>query len=182
MPKGPRTSRFRALAAAAGLSAVLVCGCSRAAPGEGAEQGNLVVIVVDTLRADFGGAKTPHIDQLGRDGIAFDLAFRHAPITLPAHTALFSSRHPFLTGVTNNGQPVPRQVPVLSEWLAAHGYRTAAAVSLASLWPVSAGRGVDRDAGRGREPQSLVDGPQPLVRHGVGAGRRWRGSTARCSR
>ena len=136
-------TRFLPLLFAASLAA-----CSREpAPGADETADNLVVIVVDTLRADRAGARMPNVDRLAKDGVAFEQAFSHAPITLPAHTALFSSRHPFQTGVTNNGQPVPRQVPVLSEWLAQNGYRTGAAVSLASLWPVAEGRGVDRGFG-----------------------------------
>jgi len=100
---------------------------------------NLILIVVDTLRADYvHGAErnvsTPNLDALGREGIVFEHTYSHAASTLPAHTALFSSRYPHLTGVLNNGQPVGRRVPLLAEWLRACGYDTRAVVSLGTLW------------------------------------------------
>ncbi len=106
-------------------------------------------MVVDTLRGDAlsdaaGAPRTPALHALAREGVSFARAFSHAPMTLPAHAALFASRLPHESGVTNNGQAVPRDLPLLAEHLAERGYRTAAAVSLATLWPVSPGSGLDR--------------------------------------
>jgi arylsulfatase A-like enzyme len=133
-------------------SALLALG-SAAACGGGASEGprtNVVLVVVDTLRADAildpaGVVDTPSIDALAADGAAFSLAFSHAPMTLPAHTALFSSRVPNETGVLVNGQGVPADLPLLGEHLAGLGYETGAVVSLGTLWHRGqAGTSVDR--------------------------------------
>lgn len=123
------------------------------ANASGPQRPNIVLIVIDTLRADYadpdgGKARTPVIDNLAKDGVSFPLAFSHAPATLPSHAALFSSRPPHETSVRTNGQPVPKDLPLFAGWLAEHGYETQAAVSLASMWPSATGRGVDRGFGR----------------------------------
>src|SRR3954463_3262554 len=70
--------------------------------------GPVVVISIDTLRADhlpaYGYKKvdTPAIDALAADGVVFTRAYSHAPQTLPAHAALLSGRLPFETGVRDN--------------------------------------------------------------------------------
>jgi membrane-anchored protein YejM (alkaline phosphatase superfamily) len=102
----------------------------------------VVLIVIDTLRADVvlddgspHRAATPRIDALAAEGASFASAFSHAPMTLPAHTSLFSSRFPYETGVRINGQPVPEDVPLLAEHLAERGYDTRAVYSLGTLVP-----------------------------------------------
>ncbi len=99
---------------------------------------DLILIVIDTLRADAvldpeGRYDTPSLDRLAREGLLFTRAFAHAPMTLPSHTALFSSRPPLETNVLNNGQDVPPELPLLAEWLSAAGYRTRAVLSLGTL-------------------------------------------------
>jgi len=110
----------------------------------------VVLIIVDTLRADAildpeEHYETPAIDLLAADGVLFDRALAHAPMTLPSHTALFSSRPPLQTGVLNNGQAVPLDLPLLPEWLAVHGYECRAVTSLGTLTPHPSGvAGLDR--------------------------------------
>jgi len=123
----------------------LAAACSGSHP----ERPNVVLIVVDTLRADHadsraGRAQTPAVDRLAAEGVRFPLAFAHAPMTLPSHAALFSSRVPGETTVVNNGQRVPLDVPLLGAWLAEHGYSCGAAVSLGTMWPLGTGEGLDR--------------------------------------
>lgn len=115
----------------------------------GEERPNVVFIVVDTLRADavstkIGNLDTPNIAELAAHGVEYPLAFTHAPMTLPAHASLFSGRHPYETGVYNNGEQVPTDVPLLAESLHESGYQTAAVVSLATLWPQGKRMGLDR--------------------------------------
>ena len=106
---------------------------------------NVLLVVVDTLRADaLGRGITPNMDALAQDGVLFEQAFAHAPMTLPAHASLFSSLLPSESLVLTNGQAVERELPLLGNHLAARGYEALAAVSLATLWPVVAGCGVDR--------------------------------------
>jgi arylsulfatase len=99
---------------------------------------NIVLLVVDTLRGDMvsqedGSTNTPGFDSIAEDGVNFPSAFSHAPMTLPAHTSLFSSRAPFETGVLNNWQDVREDLPLLAEWLRERGYQTRAVVSLGTL-------------------------------------------------
>jgi len=112
---------------------------------ESVRRPNVLLVVIDTLRADaIGRGITPNIDALCKGGVRFNEAFSHAPMTLPAHTSLFSSRLPSETHVLTNGQAVESTLPLLGQHLADRGYDALAAVSLATLWPVVAGCGVDR--------------------------------------
>lgn len=117
---------FVALAAAAG--------CGRARGPE-----SIVLITVDTLRADRVGPYapddatvelTPTLDRLAREGVVFEDASTPTPLTLPAHTSLFTGRYPTATGVRNNGTfVVPTSETTLAELLADAGYATAAVVA-----------------------------------------------------
>lgn len=70
---------------------------------------NLLVVTLDTTRADrlgaygYTGARTPTIDRLAHDGVLFEQAITSAPITLPAHSTLFTGRFPPAHGVRDNG-------------------------------------------------------------------------------
>ncbi|MFT4709740.1 MAG: arylsulfatase A-like enzyme [Bacteroidia bacterium] len=106
---------------------------------------NLVLIVCDTLRADIiAQVETPSLDALAAEGVLFPQAFSHAPMTLPSHTALFSSRYPHVSGVVNNGQEVPKDLPLLSDWMKRSGYETHAVASLGTLWLGRPGISLDR--------------------------------------
>lgn len=110
---------------------------------------NVILILIDTLRADAvldpaGRYDTPNIDRLVSEGVAFPRAFSAAPMTLPSHVSLFSSRQPFETKVLNNGQDVPKSLPLLADWLKGHGYDSRAVISLGTLNPPSKGPGVSR--------------------------------------
>ncbi|MCI0424138.1 MAG: sulfatase-like hydrolase/transferase, partial [Acidobacteria bacterium] len=65
----------------------------------------MVVITIDTLRADhvecygYPRVRTPHINQLARDGVLFRNAVSPVPLTLPAHCSLFTGRYPIEHGV-----------------------------------------------------------------------------------
>jgi len=142
-----------------GLVLVLALGGAGCSEGDGARTGapepapprsawtppepvNVVFIVVDTLRADAiqdaaGRYDTPNLDRLASEGVLFERVFAAAPMTLPSHMSLFSSRPPFETSVLNNGQPVPRELPLLAEWMNRNGYETRAVISLGTLNPVS---------------------------------------------
>ena len=99
---------------------------------------NLLLIVVDTLRADFLGAyggavETPNIDTLASAGVRFADARSHIPITGPSHASLFTSLLPMEHGVHNNAQELPPELPTLAEALQASGRSTAAVISLGVL-------------------------------------------------
>ena len=101
---------------------------------------NLLLITVDTLRADrlgaYGWARaaTTGIDGLAARGVLFEDAFTVAPITLPAHATLLTGRLPPRHGIRGNSfYTLPAAQVTLSELLKAGGYRTAAVVGAAVL-------------------------------------------------
>lgn len=143
------------------LALIALCACSER-PGP---RTSVVLIVADTLRADslldpVWDSTTPNLDRLAEDGIFFPHCFSHAPMTLPAHASLFSSRHPHQSGVLVNGQSIDPDLPLLAGWLAERGYDTRAAVSIATLWPPSPGGGLDRGFGEfSFPPEEVAPGP-----------------------
>src|SRR3954464_12517712 len=110
---------------------------------------NLVIVTLDTTRADRIGAygshevETPTIDRLASEGVLFEQAVSAAPLTLPAHSSLFTGKFPPEHGVRDHGGFFlgPDQVP-LAEILKSRGYRTGgfvAAYVLASKWGINQG-------------------------------------------
>jgi arylsulfatase A-like enzyme/Tfp pilus assembly protein PilF len=110
---------------------------------------NLVVITLDTTRADRLGAYgrshagTPNFDALAQQGVLFDHAGTAAPITLPAHSTLFTGRFPPQHGVRDNGgYYLSDKEQTLAETLKARGYATGgfiAAYVLDSKWGIAQG-------------------------------------------
>jgi len=98
--------------------------------------GNLLVITLDTTRADslgvYGGAgnHTPNLDRLARDGIMFKNCSTPVPLTLPAHASLFTGRTPLAHQVRNNGRYAlaPREL-TLAERLKPAGFQSYAVIA-----------------------------------------------------
>jgi arylsulfatase A-like enzyme/cytochrome c-type biogenesis protein CcmH/NrfG len=113
---------------------VSVVGCARVAP-KATTARNLVIITIDTLRADHVGpygyarARTPTLDALARRGVVFDRAYSAAPITLTSHATLLTGRYPPGHGARDNGLHVSSTVPTLATMLQAKGFKTAAFVA-----------------------------------------------------
>lgn len=97
---------------------------------------NVVVIVVDTLRADRLGflgyprETSPNLDRLAARGTAFTRAWTPVPVTLPAVTSLLTGRLPHEHGVRDNEHYVLRDAETtLAERLRDAGWSTAAVVA-----------------------------------------------------
>jgi arylsulfatase A-like enzyme/tetratricopeptide (TPR) repeat protein len=130
---GARAMRPRSIVL---LLIVVVCASAaalriRRAPGAPARDVNLLLITLDTTRADALGAygasdgATPNLDRLARAGVVFDEALAAAPLTLPAHASLFTAKYPPRHGVRDNGGFVlDARQRTLAERLAAAGFRT----------------------------------------------------------
>jgi arylsulfatase A-like enzyme/Tfp pilus assembly protein PilF len=110
---------------------------------------NFVLVTLDTTRADRIGAygardvETPTFDGLAHDGVLFEQAVTVAPLTLPAHSSIFTAKFPPEHGVRDNGGFFlgPEQL-TLAEVLKARGYRTGAFVGafvLDSKWGLNQG-------------------------------------------
>lgn len=95
---------------------------------------NLILITVDTLRADHLGvygyplATSPQIDRLAREGIFFAACYSQSAATGPSHASLFTSRFPQSTGVLSNKERFPA-LPSLMSALGELGYVRAGFVS-----------------------------------------------------
>jgi arylsulfatase A-like enzyme len=90
------TTRRRFLEAGASVAAAAALG--DAALGRRADMPNLVLIVVDTLRADhvYGSrARTPNMDALAREGLRFLRFHPEAMPTVPARNSVLSGRREF---------------------------------------------------------------------------------------
>jgi choline-sulfatase len=130
---------------------VLVACVALAAPGRRAPAPpSVLLITVDTLRPDAlgfvaGRNGTPNLDVLAAEGFRLPSTVSPVPLTLPAHTSLFTALFPRRHGVRDNGQVFGTGVPVLAERFAAHGYATAAFVS---GYPLRAPFGLDRGFAR----------------------------------
>ncbi len=96
---------------------------------------NLLLVTIDTLRADrlgaygFRAGLTPHLDRLASEGIRFDRVLAHVPLTLPSHVSIFTAKYPPEHGVRDNGAfRLDEAVPTLATVLEKAGYETAAFV------------------------------------------------------
>jgi arylsulfatase A-like enzyme len=96
---------------------------------------NLILIVVDTLRADALGAygapaATPHLDALAGRGVLFEEVVAPSPWTLPSMASLFSATYPAQHGFTDfDGRLEPELAPGhLAEALSAAGFECRAVV------------------------------------------------------
>jgi arylsulfatase A-like enzyme/cytochrome c-type biogenesis protein CcmH/NrfG len=130
---------FVGLLAAGAILAILVRGRTpkAAAPiASGALRGaNVLLITVDTLRADHVGAYgstrgvTPTLDRFAAEGLRFANAYAHVPLTLPSHASLMTGSYPTRTGVHDSGTfRLSERSPSLATALKDAGYRTAAFV------------------------------------------------------
>jgi arylsulfatase A-like enzyme/Flp pilus assembly protein TadD len=136
-------ARLRALAAFTLLAIAAATACSKQEPGgfgRGSAPRNLLLITIDTLRADrvgcygYPGARTPRLDRLAAEGARFETAIAPVPLTLPSHTSILTGRYPAAHGVHSNGRErLPAEVPTLAGSLAGLFPRRGAVVASASL-------------------------------------------------
>lgn len=79
------------------------------APGVRQQDLNVLIMTLDTTRWDRLGAygdrraETPNLDRLAAEGVLFEQAITSVPLTLPAHSTLFTGMLPPRHGVRDNG-------------------------------------------------------------------------------
>ncbi|MFH1467431.1 MAG: sulfatase-like hydrolase/transferase [Pseudomonadota bacterium] len=105
------------------------------APLPQVERPNILLFTLDTVRADalgtYGkkGRGTPNLDSLAEHGVRFERAYTVTPLTIPAHSSLFTGLLPPRHGVQDNGDFfLAEGATTLAELLRDAGYDTMAAV------------------------------------------------------
>jgi len=100
----------------------------------------VVIVTLDTTRADrlspYGlmDVRMPHLERLAREGVLFNRALTVAPLTLPAHTSIFTGLLPASHHVRDNADaPLEERYTTLAEILQQRGFRTGAFVGSAVL-------------------------------------------------
>ena len=142
MKRAPRV----ALTALALFMLAPLSGCGREAaggreePAEAAAPRNVIVIVVDALRADRVGTygyerdTTPRIDRFAERSLVFTRAYSAASWTLPSVGSLMTSVYPSVHGLLRpptsaDQHTLPEEFLTLAESLRSHGFRTASITS-----------------------------------------------------
>lgn len=136
-----RATRHAALLLA--LVTTLVIGCGQPASGPTPGRHNVLLIVIDTLRADhlgaygYGRKTSPQIDVFAAGAVRYARAWSQAPWTTPSVASLLTGRQPVRFGITDVESTLPDDATLLSERLSEAGYRTGAIVShrfVSSRW------------------------------------------------
>jgi arylsulfatase A-like enzyme len=100
------------------------------------ERPNVLLIVVDTLRADrlscYGWEErtSPNIDALAAEGVLAERMVCQVPQTLPSFCSILTGSYPITHGVRVNGLfALPEEATTLAEVFAENGYTTAAFIA-----------------------------------------------------
>ncbi len=138
---GPPTQAVRVDNDPAGFS------LDRALPAGHPSKPDVILLSVDTLRADHLGAygyardTSPFFDELAASGTLFEQAWSPSPWTLPSHTTMLSGLLPAHHGAIEDHLRIPAAVPLVQEAFQQAGYGTSGTV--ATLF-VSSKFGFDR--------------------------------------
>jgi arylsulfatase A-like enzyme/Tfp pilus assembly protein PilF len=95
---------------------------------------NILLVTIDTLRADALGAyggrvPTPNLDALAAGGARFDFAHAHAVVTLTSHATILTGRYPYEHGIRDNtGYRLDPEEQTAATLLKARGFATGAFV------------------------------------------------------
>ena len=122
-----------------------------ALPAPPAEAPNVVLLVLDTVRADhlslygYDRLTSPNLARLAARGVRFDAARSPAPWTLPSHASLLTGRWSHQLSADED-HAMNREYPTLAEFLGSRGYATAGFV--ANTYYCNAAYGLDRGFAR----------------------------------
>ena len=162
---------------------------------------NILWICTDQQRADTIHAlgnldiRTPHIDALVNNGVAFTRAYCQSPVCTPSRASFLTGRYPRTTRCRQNGQSIPSTEKLISRLFADAGYTCGLAgkLHLATCANGVAEKRIDDGykvfhwshhpqpdwpenaytqwlAAQGKSWEELYDGPStPYVKHGIPA-------------
>lgn len=100
---------------------------------------NIVVITIDTLRADHLGCygyprpTSPRLDAFAADNVMFENVACQSSQTLPSHASIFTGLNPRNHKAISHESPLPEEAVTLAEILKHRGYETGAFVSSHAL-------------------------------------------------
>lgn len=109
--------------------------------GNGQERPNIIVYLVDTLRADHLGVygyrrdTSPVLDKWAESSVVFEHAYAPSSWTKPSMVTLFSGLDPVSHGVEDRLDVIPADIHLLAERLKALGYSTMGAVTNPNVLP-----------------------------------------------
>lgn len=149
-------------------------------PPTGKGPRNVILIAVDTLRADrmscygYERPTTPHLDALAKDGVRFESAVSNCNWTCPSFASIFTGLVPSRHGVFSYGSrtPLPDTLLTLAERFRNAGWATQAVVYKPPLYDGGFEQGFDvahnvpREAVRGED--NLIEALQWLEDAGPG--------------
>ncbi len=127
-------TRVLAARVVAVLALAALTSCASEPEPSSVERPDIVLVVVDTLRADhlstygYHRATSPGLDLLAERGVVFEDATAQSSWTLPSMASMLSGRHVFV-----NAQRMPPNIPSLAERLSEEGYETAAFVGNSAM-------------------------------------------------
>jgi arylsulfatase A-like enzyme len=160
----------RLLAAGAVVAVVLAAACwFQSAPPVGSSRPNVIIYLVDTLRADhlgvFGYSRdtSPVLDRWAADAVVFEQAYSPTSWTKSATVSLLSGLDPINHRVEDRLDVIPPRVRLLSERLDSLGYENLAVVTnpnVLPLWGFDRGFDVYRDLdsiGRSARADAVLD-------------------------
>jgi len=156
---GERARRLRPRELVLALSWALLAVCLAACGKQEPVRRSLLLVTVDTLRADHLGCygypheTSPRIDALAARGVRFEDASVAWPKTWASVASLLTGTHPGTHGVRVVPRRVPDSLPLLAELLGEAGYATAAVVA-----NVNVGRKLGFDRGFDRFVESWLEG------------------------
>ncbi|MGB6853761.1 MAG: sulfatase-like hydrolase/transferase, partial [Thermoanaerobaculia bacterium] len=118
------------------IVALALSGCAREPENPYPVGSNILLLTVDTLRADhlssygYPRRTSPVLDRLGSEGVRFEQTAVQWPKTGPSFASIFTSTYPKDNGIVRRvGMPLPHEFLMLAEVLQRHGYTTHAVVA-----------------------------------------------------
>ena len=143
----------------------LLLHCDAAPPPDAtsAAKMNVLLITLDTVRADALGAygqerpTSPRLDAMAREGVLFEEVVTAAPHTLASHASIMTGRYPFAHGArANHGFQLSLENETLAEILTEAGYLARAEISAPVL---HAGTRISQGFEASPHPESAQNGP-----------------------
>ena len=114
-----------------GGGAVVEAARTRALPAPPTGAPDVLLIVLDTVRADhlsaygYSRPTTPNLARIAREGVLFEQAISSSSWTLPSHASLFTGRPVYQHGADSENPRLGSEYSTLAEVLTSRGFLTA---------------------------------------------------------